>query len=379
MSDPVKNALLVLSDLHFGADFLLEAEIDPLQIPTLLKFVAPKIRNFFEARCRAHDMAILIALPRYLKKVLRELSREGLSSHHFGSVLLLGDLATYANGGSYVFLREYLSQENYNDSSGKKRTGIGGVHNGNLIAIPGNHDKLLRKNLDLYHTKFCLPLGIDPQPKPQSSYFTSRTINGQELIFALVEASRFASKDGKLDFDALSHLAGGKVSRILRDETKEKFEMLKAGKSVDRAVVTDYATARKILLVHYAVDDRVVLGPAPLPQELVVSHHCKGLDALVGDLSETLDLVIHGHLHRPKIYNHCGVPIVSATTTSQVNGENGFFVIKFLESGDIVPDYHRWDQNGFVKDQSAELKTRIARAVDPISTQSTMTMKAQLL
>ncbi len=364
MADSVRNALLVFSDLHFGVDFLREAEIDPVQTPLLLKYAAPKVRRFFEARCKAHDMAILTILPRYLKKVLRFLNQEGFVAPRFDLILLLGDLATYANGGSYTFLREYLMEETFKDSSGKTRRGVGGLHTGDIIPIPGNHDKLLRKSLDLYYAQFCSLLRIEHQPKPQSSFFVSRTINGEEFLFVLLEASNFASEDCKLDFAALSHLASGKVSRQLRCEVLDKFRSLKNEHHVDAARISDYPAARKILLVHYAVDDRVVLGPAPLPQELIVSHHCTGLDSLVESLADTLSLVIHGHLHRAKVYNHCGVPIISATTTSQVQGENGFFVLKFLSSGDIVPDHHKWARNGFAKDDSVDLRTRIARSTE---------------
>jgi calcineurin-like phosphoesterase family protein len=366
MADPVRNAFLVLSDLHFGVDFLREAEIDPLQTPRLLKYLAPKVRHFFEVRCKAHDMGILLVLPSYLKKVLRSLRQQGFERATFDLALLLGYLATYANGSSYTFLREFLTEDLFKDSSGKHRKGIGGLHNGDVVVIPGNHDKLLRKNLDLYHDKFCSSLGIDHQPTPQSSFFTSRTMNGEEFLFVLIEASNFAPEDSKLDFGALAHLASGRISAQLRREVLGKFQTIKKAGIVDKAHVRDFSKARKILVVHYAVDDRVVLGPTPLPQELVVSHHCDGLDSFVEELADNLHFVLHGHLHRARIYNHCGVPIISATTTTQVDGENGFFVIKFLASGDIVPEHHKWNSNGFTLDDSTDLKARITRSRDPI-------------
>src|SRR5262252_7671438 len=316
------------------------------------------MRRFFETRCKSHDMAIVMLLPSYLKKVLRQLKSEGIPNQRFDLVILLGDLATYANGGSYSFLRQYLTQHTYTDMSGTNRVGLRGVHNGDFIAIPGNHDKLLRKNLDLYCSNFCC------NPKPQSSFFTRREINNQEFIFALVEASKYSAEDGKVDFSALSHLAGGEVSKGLQDEIMRKFEKLKRGQSVDEAAIKDYDSARKILLVHYAVDDRVVLGPAPQAHELVVSHRCERLDALISELSNCVDLVLHGHLHRPKIYNHNGVPVIAATTTSQKGGRNGFFVIKFLASGDTVLDHHKWTETGFTRDNRLELSARISRAIN---------------
>jgi hypothetical protein len=374
MADKVQSAFLILSDLHFGTDFLREAEIDPLQFPWFLKYIAPKVKNFFEAKCGAHDIAILTQLPLYCKSILRDLGEEGLSDRRFDLVLLLGDLATYANGGSYVFLREYIAQERFKDSSGTTRKGIRAIHQGDIIAIPGNHDKLLRRNLDLYHSKFSVPLSLVSEPKSQSSFFTSRIINQQEFIFALIEASNYADEDGKLDFGALAHLASGRIPRKLRQEIKNKFKLLSERQTVDQACVADFGSARKILLVHYAVDERVVFGPAPKAQEFVVSHRCDGLDTLIEELSESVHLVVHGHLHHPKIYNHCGVPVAAATTLSQRHGENGFFVVKFMTSGDIVLDHHKWNENGFVRDESEELRVRIARSAgsaSPLATGAT--------
>jgi predicted phosphodiesterase len=370
MSDPIQSTILVMSDLHFGADFLLEAEIDPLQVPFWLKYTAPKVRRFFEDRCKAHDMAIVLNLPKYLKKVLRQLKREEFARSKFDLLVLLGDLATYANGGSYSFLGQYLSQAKYQYASEKSISGLKDIYNGELIAIPGNHDKLLRTNLDLFHSKFSPRTTNGAQPQPHKSFFISRIVGSQEFLFVLLEASKYASVDGKLDFSALSHLASGEVTKDLRDEVTAKFSEIRNGHSVDNAQVKDFGLAWKIILVHYAVDDRMVLGPAPQPQGLVLSHRCNGLDSLIKDLAPSLNLVLHGHLHCPRIYNHHGVPVISTTTTTQKDGVNGFFVMKLLTSGDIVIDHHRWNVNGFMKDETAELSVRIARTPAKDSRQS---------
>lgn len=364
MSDPVQYAMLVLSDLHFGADFLLEAEINPLQVPFWLKFNEAKLRRFFETRCKAHDMAIVMSLPKYLKKVLRQLNAEEFPRYRFDFVLLLGDLATYANGGSYSFLTQFLVQDKYEYAGGKTIRGLRGIHNGQLIAIPGNHDKLLRKNLDIYHMKFSVALGVDAEPKPQGAFFISHNIGGSEFLFVLVDANKYASTDGTLDFSAFSHLASGEVTKLLKNNLLEKFEALRSRREVDKAKLDSFETARKILIVHYAVDVEIVLGPAPHAEELVLSHRCAGLDNLVKELRPYVDFVLHGHLHRPKIYNHCGVPVISATTTTQKDGWNGFYIIKFLASGDIVFDHHKWNENGFTKDDTAELSARVSLPVD---------------
>jgi hypothetical protein len=112
MSDKVKAAILILSDLHFGADLLREAEIPPLQIPWWYKLAGGSdVRRYIETRCQSHDMDIVIALPRHLKRIVRQISKEtNEGRQEFDLYLIMGDLSTFANGGSYSFLQQYLSQ-----------------------------------------------------------------------------------------------------------------------------------------------------------------------------------------------------------------------------------------------------------------------------
>jgi 3',5'-cyclic AMP phosphodiesterase CpdA len=359
MSDSIKGSFLVLSDLHFGSDLSLEAEIPPLQIPLWMKIFAPRVRTYMESRCKSHDIAIVMHLPRYLKKVLREMQREGYERSDFDFCLLLGDLSTYANGGSYNFLSEYLTQTKYKEKTGSEIPGLG-ISRERLVLIPGNHDKLLRKNLDLFNTTFVKSLRIDHSLQPVSTLFLKRDLGDTEILFVLVEASIYALHDEELDRSAFSHLAAGEIPPKLRSEVTSKLERLRRGEPVDEIRLKDYRSTLKIMLVHYAVDDRAVLGPLPHGNEFVLSHRCTGLDQLVFDCKEEIDLVLHGHLHCPRIYNHFGTRVVSATTTTQKEGLNGFFVLKLFASGDLVVDHHIWNENAFMRDTNHNLNVRIA-------------------
>jgi hypothetical protein len=181
-----------------------------------------------------------------------------------------------------------------------------------------------------------------------------------EFLFILVEASVYASTEEKLDVSARNHLAKGHVSEDVKQEIKEKLNILKQRGRVDHAVLEDYAGARRILLIHYAVDDKAVLGSDPHFEEFVLPHYCEGLGSLISSLKADLHLVIHGHLHRPKVYNHDGVQVISATTATQKGGYNGFFILKFFASGDVVTEHHKWVVNGFAADLNPDLNVRFS-------------------
>jgi hypothetical protein len=202
-------------------------------------------------------------------------------------------------------------------------------------------------------------LGLAAQPLPHSSYFIRRNIGNLECVFILSEVSVYSSKAVKLDLSARNHLAMGEVPAGLLAEIKSKLARLRQGAQVDEALVQNYAQALKILLVHYAVDDRAVLGVLPSPEEFALPHECKGLGDMVRELSEDLHFVVHGHLHYPKVYNHKGVQVIAATTTTQKKGYNGFFILKFFASGDVLTEHHRWGANSFSMDDNPDLNVRI--------------------
>lgn len=358
MADNLKAAALVLSDLHFGADLLREAEVPPLQFPWWRTVLAPSVRRYVQAKCKAHDIGILLCLPLYLKKVLHQLRLEGFGNSKFDFYLLLGDMSTYANGSSYVFLREYISQTNYSPQGLMSIQALG-IPIDKLVMIPGNHDKILRTNLDIYLQQFAGPLGL-AGPLPMHSFFLTKNVGDTEFLFILVDASVYASIAEKLDHAAREHLAMGRVSEELAQEIETKLDQLKHGAPVDAAKLKSYPLSRKILLVHYAVDDRAVLGSVLPRDELVLPHSCIGLNNLIKNLSRDVHLVVHGHLHCPRIYNHCGVNVISATTTTQKDGNNGFFVLKFYDSGDLLTEHHRWAGSGFVLDTNQDLNVRMS-------------------
>src|SRR5260370_34966939 len=187
MADTLQAASVVCSDLHFGADLRQEAEVPPLQFPWWRGGLAPSVRRYMEAKCKAHDIGILLCLPFYLKRVLKELQREGFRSGKFDLYLLLGDLSTYANGSSYVFLRQYLSQAYYSPKGLMKIQALD-IPADKLAMIPGNNDKLLRTNLDLYFQQFAGFFGYSGPP-PTRSFFVTKNVSGIEFLFILVDAS----------------------------------------------------------------------------------------------------------------------------------------------------------------------------------------------
>ena len=134
---------------------------------------------------------------------------------------------------------------------------------------------------------------------------------------------------------------------------------LEKGAEVDGIRLKHYKEAYKILVVHYAVDTPRVAGNNQRLRELGMPHECIALDGLVDELRSHLNLVLHGHLHVPKIYVHRGVPVVSATTTTQKNGNQGFFVLTFSEAGDVRVAHHKWLQTGFLPDPNPELNQLI--------------------
>ena len=106
---------------------------------------------------------------------------------------------------------------------------------------------------------------------------------------------------------------------------------------------TNFNDAMKVLLVHYAIDERRF--PSGL-DEIILPHQCDGLGDLVDMMREEyqLSLAMHGHLHHPLLYNFNGVQVVSATTATRADkpGKTGFFLLKVLDSGTVRAEHHFW-------------------------------------
>ena len=82
-----------------------------------------------------------------------------------------------------------------------------------------------------------------------------------------------------------------------------------------------------------------------------IPHDCDGLDGFVKDLKDDIQIVVHGHLHAPKLYRHGGVPVIAVSTTTQADGgENGFYLLKFFASGRARAEHHIWNGRTFCED-----------------------------
>jgi predicted phosphodiesterase len=359
----VETAILLLSDLHFGNDLPEAAGTQLLNVPAAFTKVTP----YFEARCKGHHAPCVTRLPRYLKVLLSGLKEEGHPGEKFDLLILLGDQSTLTHERSYKFLREYLTQEDYTT-----RDEYGGVHSckglhmdpSGILAVPGNHDKLLRKSLDLYHEEFSRKAKIKEEVRPQMCSIAVKSLAGREFIFILVEPSVYCKQDLKLGSDFRSHLAAGKVSEKLLEDVKIKLGMLREHGKLDAELKlsTKFNDAMKVLLVHYAVDESRF--PSGL-DEMIVPHQCDGLGDLVNMMREEYDLslALHGHLHHPLLYNFNGVQVVSATTATRADkpGKTGFFLLKVLDSGTIRAEHHVWTGVDYTPDPDKSLTRDVGR------------------
>jgi len=229
-----------------------------------------------------------------------------------------------------------------------------------ILAVPGNHDKLLRTNLDVYHQEFTDKLGI-PRVDPGGSHVVTKMIGKREFVFILIDASVYASEELVVDFHSRDHLAKGLLSRKLRDELHAKLTSLKKEGHADGVKLTSpYDQTIKVVLVHYAVDISR-LTDHPLWVEKLLPHDCKGLDDALEQfrVEFQINMALHGHLHIPGLYNHKGVQVVAASTTTEQNGPNGFFIVKILDSGEIRGEHHRWTGSRFTNDPDTTLNKQL--------------------
>ena len=370
MNERPEAIFVLLSDLHFGVDLLSEAELPPFDFPLLWRLLGSDIRTYTEQRCGAHDMAVVIALPRYLKRLLVDFQEAGFYRDSFDLYLILGDLATWPAAPAYKFLRGYLRDTEYKtDENGLNISCAGlGIPEDGLIVIPGNHDKLLHADLEIYSRHFLKPLGLPNQPLPQRCFLISKKVGDLQFVFVLVEASRYCEEELRLDSSCRTHLAAGSISSELRSAILSKLDLLDSGNEVDGIRLQDPSNAIKIMMVHYAVDDMAAAGTQQALQSLLLPHECTGLSELVEELRSRIHLVIHGHLHVPKLYNHKGVPVIAATTTTQKDGTNGFFLLKFTKSFDISVEHHCWNGVAFARDPQPKLNL-------PLEPSATLTMQ----
>jgi predicted phosphodiesterase len=219
-----------------------------------------------------------------------------------------------------------------------------------MIAIPGNHDKLLRNDLDIYDSWFVDQLRVDSVHR-RGTRLVHRRIKERDFLFILLDANVYASNRLTIGFRARKHLARGRVDESQLSELVEKLDKLRSGNNVDNVTIPDFKRAFKILIIHYAVDAALVTGGGPDPIRYVLPHECDGVNEFISSLADYLDLAIHGHLHEPRLYNTAGVPIISVGTASQKGATMpSFYLLKFERSGQVHAEHHIWKGQGFTKD-----------------------------
>lgn len=356
----VEAAILVLSDMHFGRDLLEGPETTQFRMSSLVRLAAkvPGVQRYIDEGCRGHSYSCVTELPLYLKKVLRDLRDDGYypDEEAYDLVILLGDQVTVPDHSSYRFIRDYLTKTSFR-TKGIECDGLA-IDPARLLSIPGNHDKLLLPDLELYKREFSSRLAL-PSIGPQKCRVHSRMLGGHEILFVLVEASIY-SQTGIIDLHCGEHLACGNISAGLEKSIVQKLDRLKRGIPADGVRLKQpYEDVTKIMLVHYAVDLSKFKRNAGLrarffhaAANLAVPHNCEGLPELVAKLGKEYQLssVLHGHLHEKVIYPHCGVTVVASTTVTQDSHNNGFFILKVLDTGELVAEHHVWDGAQFVPD-----------------------------
>jgi 3',5'-cyclic AMP phosphodiesterase CpdA len=361
----IQNAFVVLSDLHFGND-LYESPTTPLLNVSLPNFgiSEERVTRFFEDRCRGHFAPCVKRLPRYLRQLLWQLREDGFPGDKLDLLILLGDQSTLASASSYRFLREYVSQTEYETRDGDGVFGCSGLgfRSPDVLAIPGNHDKLLRKNLSLYNDEFTRKLDLAEQVEPQRCTIAVRRFGAREFIFILIDPSTYCVEDLTIEKDCRSHLAAGNVGKNLVEDVRTKLMFLKDYGQLDADVklATGFSSAMKVLLVHYAVDETRFRSGL---DELLLPHGCAGLGELVELLRKDfqLSMVLHGHLHVPLLYNYNGVQVISASTATRVdeNRKTGFFLIKVFDTGAVIAEHHLWTGIAYTPDPDKALTREV--------------------
>jgi hypothetical protein len=118
--------------------------------------------------------------------------------------------------------------------------------------------------------------------------------------------------------------------------------------------VANFKKTIRIVLIHYAANVyEVISGLKSKVQNAILPHDCTGIDALLDAMQGEVDLLIHGHLHRPKPYTYRNTPVLSITTATQMDGYNGFYVLEIFAS-QLKAHHYKWMGNGFLPDETYE-------------------------
>jgi hypothetical protein len=216
----------------------------------------------------------------------------------------------------------------------------------------------LRNSLLLYNNEFTAALGLKEHVEAQRCTLAVKIFGAREFIFILIDPSTYSETDLTIDKHWRNHLASGRVSKELTEDVRTKLTLLRDHRALgtDIKLEATFSSAIKILLVHYPVDETKFTSGL---EGLVLPHGCEGIGELVNMLKSEfhLDMVFHGHLHVPMLYNYNGVQVVSVSTSTRVDDghETGFYLIKVFDSGNVVAEHHLWNGINYTPDPNRAL------------------------
>jgi Calcineurin-like phosphoesterase superfamily domain len=338
----LKAVIVVLSDMHLGPGYEEEVSVPPVGTQAFVRMMGMKgpVQNFFQKECRAHDAVMLEKVPLYLRHLVRMAQiEEEYEGSQFDLYLLLGDQVTWPSPASFAFCRDFLENDEWRPvGTQRKYFGLGLSKRqivGQLIAIPGNHDKLLAPDLDNYYTNYTDKLGLGRDPGPQSAHLEERKIGDINICFGLLDASAYTKVPDMLAWpECRTHLARGEVTTRLEQQARWLALEMRSRKGF------------KFLVLHYAVAQS-----ASIVLNTMLPHECDGIERIVPLFKDTVNAVVHGHLHRAELDIVDGVRIVSAGTVCQKNNkQNGMFLLKMYDTGQLRAEHHVWDDNWYKPD-----------------------------
>jgi hypothetical protein len=287
---------------------------------------------------------MLRSLAWYLPTILQQFRAEhAYARYAFDQIMLLGDLATFANASAYELLEAFVTKARWEENfEGGRIEAYGlGLQPGTMLPIPGNHDKLFRSDLALF-TSRCTKRLDTPTISPGSVKLVTRQIASRTFDFIIVEASAYTAEPLTLKLTAGQHLARGEITSGHLEQLEEVGPILDSNRQKNHI---------QILVLHYAADLTRANQRWPNSVELVLPHGCDNIERLFDALSGRGHFAIHGHLHVPHTYSFRGIPVVSvASATQKRNRLNGIAVIRILKNERIFADHHLWNGDTFQLD-----------------------------
>jgi hypothetical protein len=343
------STLVFISDLHLGPSFHEETQVLPLDWSSWAALYRKNLDKFFSDNCIGHNKAIVRALPKYLRRLLVDLQKRGVYGRDsFDQCVALGDLVTWPSPDAFQFFTSYATSDRWRDPhSSSLLPGLDFKSNDKerqITVIPGNHDKLLRCNLNLFNTGVIKPLHLE-SISPQGASVIRRTIGTREFVFLAVDASTYTTeRDLRVTRSARYHLAGGSISKALL----EQVDGLAAQIAKEQAI--------RVLLIHYPINFGIASNLNGKAHNLFLKHDVDGIEKLLDTIPRgSIDFAAHGHLHIPGFYSYGGFPVLSLGTTLQRDSSsNDFYLVTVSDSGQIRAEHHVWHESktGFRHDPS---------------------------